>query len=267
LDQMDYTKNALFEHRFWLQILGDHSRFILHSLSPKEKREIEQANYYIQVFDQLLAEARESLSVEEIHTINAKASEQVRALREFKLHLLHRHLVGKIATSLPPTFFNHMLNELEEYQRVLHTLTAGKIPLYTPVHEHLLWLLDAVGHAETIVTSLDPTEKEFQLKGKQFAKQFQHFYLKAIEIAGYMRTNLQDFPALSRFSHQIELEMELFRTFLKELKDLRINNEVLGTLSPLMADHMAREECYFLTKLANVTNIKKPHCDPTKPRY
>ena len=92
---MDYTKNALFEHRFWLQILGDHSRFILLSLSTKEKREIEQANYYIQVFDQLLAQARESLSIEEIHTINAQASEQVRALREFKLHLLHRHLVGR----------------------------------------------------------------------------------------------------------------------------------------------------------------------------
>jgi hypothetical protein len=31
-------EEALFEHRFWLQILGDHARFILNALSPKEKK-------------------------------------------------------------------------------------------------------------------------------------------------------------------------------------------------------------------------------------
>jgi len=33
-----------------------------------------------------------------------------------------------------------------------------------------------------------------------------------------------------------------------------------------MADHMAREETYYLMKLAESTDIKPPKGDPTKPR-
>lgn len=33
-----------------------------------------------------------------------------------------------------------------------------------------------------------------------------------------------------------------------------------------MADHMFREECYYLTKLAMVAGTKNPTCDSTKPR-
>lgn len=39
----NYVSAALLEHRFWLQILGDHARFLYHSLSPSEKGEIERA--------------------------------------------------------------------------------------------------------------------------------------------------------------------------------------------------------------------------------
>ncbi len=34
---------ALFQHRFWLQILGEHARFIHNDLGLKESREIEKA--------------------------------------------------------------------------------------------------------------------------------------------------------------------------------------------------------------------------------
>jgi hypothetical protein len=34
-----------------------------------------------------------------------------------------------------------------------------------------------------------------------------------------------------------------------------------------MADHMAREECYYLQKLAQSTKVvEQPTCNPTKPR-
>ena len=45
---------TLFEHAFWLQILGDHSRFILNALSPKETDFIDKANEFINLFDYLL---------------------------------------------------------------------------------------------------------------------------------------------------------------------------------------------------------------------
>nr|WP_270584436.1 sigma-54-dependent Fis family transcriptional regulator [Bacillus smithii] len=41
----DFEKAAKFEHGFWLQILGDHARFIHDSLAPQEKKEIEGARW------------------------------------------------------------------------------------------------------------------------------------------------------------------------------------------------------------------------------
>jgi hypothetical protein len=90
--------------------------------------------------------------------------------------------------------------------------------------------------------------------------------LKAIELAGYLRTNLSDFPALRRFNHDVELELAIFKSFLRELEELAIRRELLGIFTPLMADHMAREECYYLHKLAEATGAKPPECDPGKPR-
>ena len=45
-----------------------------------------------------------------------------------------------------------------------------------------------------------------------------------------------------------------------------LTKEVLGTLTPLMANHMAREETYYLLKLSETTDLPSPKGDPTKPR-
>lgn len=60
--------------------------------------------------------------------------------------------------------------------------------------------------------------------------------------------------------------MSCFKKFLEELKEGIIKKKVLGTLAPLSPDHMFREECYYLTKLSMISDIKEPECDPTKPR-
>ena len=52
-----FEKTARFAHSFWLQILGDHSRFIYEALAPVQKEEIEKASKFIQVFDTLLDQA------------------------------------------------------------------------------------------------------------------------------------------------------------------------------------------------------------------
>ncbi|MFS0554505.1 DUF2935 domain-containing protein [Brevibacillus sp. 179-C9.3 HS] len=262
-----YRESALFEHRFWLQILGDHARFLFQSLAPDETQEIEKAEFFIKSFDQLLATARKNLSSDEIYVLNEQANVLTQQLREYKLHILERHLIGKISISLPPTFLNHMVNELEEYERILHALLGGSLPPTNhPVDIHLLWLSDAAGHAATITSTLDMVEKDYQLKSERFTKQFEHFYQKAIELAGYLRTNLHNFPALHRFNHQAELEIKLFQVFLHELEEMRMNNELLGVFSPLMADHMSREECYYLMKLSQVSDVQAPDCFPSRPR-
>lgn len=257
----------LYEHRFWLQVMGDHARFIHGALAPKEEADIRTASLFIEVFDELLGRARQELSEREVQALTREAILQVDALRKFKLSLLERLLLRKVSIGLPPTFINHMVNELDEYARILGYLVSGKQPPdLHPVHHHLLWLQDAVGHAASIAAKLDPVEKDLIGKSKAFEGQFADFYLKSVELAGYLRTNLCEFPALSRFNQQVNLEMLVFKQFLRELEEMGLTAEMLGTLSPLMADHMAREECYYLQKLSEVSNVEAPACDPTKPR-
>lgn len=257
---------AIFEHRFWLQILGDHSRFILNALSPKETTFIQQAERFIALFDELLEKVRLSHPEENLSILNQQAYAAAVQIRQFKLKIIERHITGKIDISLSPTFINHMLNELDEYIHILKALIKGNVPDVKDIHLHLLWLLDGSGHAAGLAGDLDMAQKELINKSKGFEKNFNDMYLRAIEFHGYMRTGIYEFPALEKLNYDANNVMTCFKEFLKELGDAILRKEVLGTLSPLMPDHMFREECYYLTKLSMVSKIKAPECDPAKPR-
>lgn len=256
-----------FEHEFWLQVLGDHARFILDSLSPAENQAIHDARRFKKIFDELLFEARKLQSIEAFHDLTLRSENHVRELKKFKLTLLEKHLVKKIKLQLSPTFINHTINELEEYERILSCFKKNESPpIVHELHHHLLWLQDAYGHAGAINDNLDDTEKRLKEKSHLFTVHFEQFYLKAVEFAGYLRTKRYDFPALRRMNKESKLEIEAFQMFLNELLELNISAQVLGTFPALMADHMFREECYYLTKLAESTKENQPKCDPTKPR-
>lgn len=259
----DFKQTAKFEHGFWLQVLGDHARFLHDSLAPQEKELIDAANYFIQTFDQLLGR----VEVDNLVELSVKADEEAKKIREYKLNILERQLVGKITIHLSAVFLNHMVNEVEEYLLVLEYLKKGEVPpIFHELHHHLVWLFDAAGHAGAISDNMDRVEKRIKETSDNFTKGFEDFYLKAVEMTGFLRTNLKSFPALDKLNKEISMEMKLFMAFLDEIKELELSKEALGTFAALMADHMFREECYYLTKLAESTELDKPNCDPAKPR-
>lgn len=262
----DFTTHALYEHRFWLQVLGDHSRFFYKSMGPTEKEEISRAGYFIQEFDSLLAQARQGLSRDQLDILHKPIWERVQQLKEFKLHLIRRHLEGHIDLNLPPSLVSHMVNELEEYQLILGFLIKGKdVPLLHPTHYHLLWLLDAVGHADSIATSLDAVEKTLLAQCQRFTRDFEYSYQKALEMTSFLRA-VQHYPALTLFNHEAASQILQFTQFLNKLQDMLLNKTVLGNLDPLIPDHMLREECYYLIKLSSTSDVTCPSCDPGKPR-
>ncbi|MGG3283837.1 DUF2935 domain-containing protein [Paenibacillus solani] len=259
--------DPLYEHRFWLQILGDHCRFIYTALSPKEKEDIAIVERLKDRFDMLLDQSRRPDAAAILPELNKEANEVTLELRQFKLSLLERQLVGQIDLLLTPSFVNHMVNELEEYLRILKSLLEGKgVPVFHSLHHDLLWLQDAYGHAASIAADLDFAEKPLVAKSMAFQKDFEGFYLKAVEMTGYLRTQLKDFPALHKFHADVDLEMKVFMHFLSELEEFDLLGEVLSRINPLMPDHMYREECYYLSKLASLGEVQNPQCDPTKPR-
>ena len=251
----NYLKSAVFEHQFWLQVLGDHSRFIYDSLYPSEMEDISQAASFIHHFDQLLSQVS-SLNESNVILFTNNVEESVKHLRAFKLSIIKRHLTSEMKIHLTPTFINHMVNELEEYLLILTYLKQGEVPpIFHELHHHLIWLVDASGHAGAINDRLDGVEKRLKEKSGMFTKHFEQFHLKAVELTGYLRTNIQKFPALNRFNDEVEVEMGLFKTFLNELEEMELSAEVLGIFSASMADHMAREEQYYLMKLAESASV------------
>ncbi|MBY0595709.1 DUF2935 domain-containing protein [Bacillus bingmayongensis] len=254
-----YEESALFEHKFWLKILGDHAQFILDALAPNEREDIQKAMYLVQTFDRFLSN---------IHTVNLLAFAKdahtaAEEIRTFKLSIIQKQLEGKIAIHFTPTFLNHMVNEVEEYITVLEYLIKGEVPpIFHELHYHLAWLTDAAGHAGAISGGLDLVEKRLKEKSEEYEKHFEQFYLKAVEMTGYLRTELHSFPALKKFTKDVSLELTLFSRFLNELEELELSDQILSLVSGRIADHMAREECYYLLKLAQASGLEMPKCNP-----
>lgn len=258
---------ARYEHQFWLQIMGDHSRFIHNTLYPIEKVDLQTSEQFIRLFDDLLEQARSPLDATELWSLNHSAYQATVHLRAFKLNLLDRSLLGMIKIGISPSFLNHMVNELDEYVRILQELLAGRpVPQYPPLHYDLVWLTDAAFHSATIAKNLDFAERQLIAISSGFEHHFNEFYLKAIELAGYLRTMRKEYPVFARFHQDINLEMGLFMNFLKELKELDLSNELLSSMTPLLPDHLFREECYYLNKLAQLGEIPMKECNPTAHR-
>ena len=256
-----------FENRFWLQIMGDHSRFIFFSLPPTEATYILTAQEFILLFDQLLEQSQEKLSPDSSNALNLRAYEAVYRFREFKIELLSMALRTDLQSHLSPSIYNDMLNELEEYLFILNSLQNSQLPLMHPLHYHMLWLNDAIGHASIISSSLDLTETDLLDQTSNFKMQFLDLYYKSLSFNGYQRTQFINFPALNKLNEQANHVVTIFYDFLESLRDQRMDGKVLGTLTPLMADHMVREECYYQWKMSlSTNNIRKPDCDPGRPR-
>lgn len=262
------NENSLrFELVFWLQIMGDHARFIKASLIPGDNNLVMITSNFMQLFDKLLDKARQASQLEHGGELVGEITAGVISFREFKRELLSERLRNLSVTSLTPTFYNHMLNELEQFLAVLSMGTPegakGNI-----LGEHLLWSLDAAGHAAALASALDKVEYRLRAEAELFLIRFDELYLKVVELTGYYRSNPPAVqPVLEAFNLEMVKVMQDFMGYLEELKEKILKNQVLSSLSPLIPDHMYREECYYLHKIArSQTGISKPECDPGRLR-
>lgn len=175
---------------------------------PSETENIKTANKFIHQFTQLLTFANSLNDSNEAVTLSLTVDDIVEKFKQFKFHIIRHQLTGNIGIHLSPTFVNHMVNELEEYQNVLSYLKKGEVlPIFHELHHHLIWLLDASGHAGAIHDELDGVEKRLKEKSNNYIKHFEQFYLKAVELTGYLRSNMHSFPALTRFNKEASIEM------------------------------------------------------------
>ncbi len=165
-------QSASFEHSFWLQILGDHAGLIRDSLFPDEADALHHARKCADTFNQL-SEQAPLITPSNAITFTKAAADQ---LKEFKLTLIRRQLEGNIDTHLTPSFLNHMVNELEEYELLIGYLKQGEAPpVFHELHHHMRWLLDASGHASTIHHQMDQVDKQLKKKANDSPDSLSNF--------------------------------------------------------------------------------------------
>lgn len=260
--------NFRFELVFWLQIMGDHARFIKASLLPGDNNLVMITENFLELFDKMLDKVRQGAGLELSRDLLGEITTAVISFRELKRELLSDRLRNLPITSLTPTFYNHMLNELEQFLAVLSIGAAEGGVKENILGEHLLWSLDASGHAAALAGDLDKVEYCLRAEAEHFLTRFDGLYIKAVELAGYFRSNPPAVqPVLEAFNLEIVKVMQDFMGYLEELKEKILKDRVLSSLSPLIPDHMYREGCYYLHKVARCQpGMAKPECDPGRPR-
>lgn len=248
--------NPTEELSFWLGIMEDHAEIFLLTLSYREDELIKKAAHYKEQFSQyeiqskdITAKGNSSFSPNFITNVMAILLDFI----SFKRQLLRKLLKCQIEINLPPTFVNHQINEAMEFYRSLCIIMSNEKvnPVSESILLHKIWLPDAAGHAASISGGLDPTEYLLIKQADEFKNIFEHLSIKATELGMELdRAELSD-GSLTYLNEEVENKITEFICYLDKIKDLRSKCKALSFLNPLLPDHMAREEIYYLS------NIKK----------
>lgn len=234
--------------------MRDHGEFILTSLSYNEQNAIRIAKFFKDSFSRLHEQSKQIIYVTDINALNLIINECMNLLLNFinfKKQLLGRLLKCQLNTSLPPTFYNHMINEAMQFYKALIKIKSDDPvnPVLENLQLHRIWLPDAAGHAVTIANNLDPVEKMYIIEAEEFEKSFNNLALKVEELFKMLvRTRLSD-GVLHQFNEDVKKKIVEFNCYLDKIRKLKIECRILGILKPLVPDHMIREENYYLSKI------------------
>lgn len=241
--------------RFWSGIMRDHAEFFLVALSSREQEFIRIAEYFKSSFSAIHDELKNMRKYNEVKTL-PPILPLLMDFIHFKKCAARRLLQCNIELNFPPSFVNHMISEALEFCQELYKIQKNPSP--SPIQEiidlHKVWLPDASGHASAIACGFDPTENELIKRANNYKTNFNNLYLKAIALGQMLeRAALKD-GSLSHFNHTIQKELADFICFINEIQELREECKALGTLYPLLLNHMTREEQYYIGTIQQFEN-------------
>lgn len=247
---------------FWSEIMRDHAEFFLISLSYREAEFIKSAQFYKNVFINVGQDSKKIKNVDSPIVLKQFVDKVTVALLNFisfKKAAITKLLKCEIELNLPPSFINHMINEAMEFYRDLCAINkkAPSNVIEENILLHKIWLPDASGHAAGITAELDPTEMPLIKEAEEFKKCFNNLFIKSVELGQMLERTCLKNGSLCRLNDEVTVKINNFICFLEKIKKLRENCEVLGTINPLIPNHMMREEKYYLF---NIESFKKDMC-------
>ncbi|TCP59129.1 DUF2935 family protein [Tumebacillus sp. BK434] len=262
------------EHRFWLEILEDHTYFLVDFLSASETQWVEVALSY-QTAYRTLCERVEALdprlreNAPEMITLAVDAQRVTSAYYQFEGHLQNLRLLNRVNLNRTPSYFNGTLDEAEEYLRLLSAYVQGRQPSQLPLPALLqLWIIDQIGHAELLKDTFDPVELLSETKTTDYQRVLQALWIKHQQMTKYLRFTPPGFPAQQQFVREVAAAVIEFYKYVEQIAERYRNSTVLTDTTLRFLEHHFPESCYFLRKLsAFAPDLPMINCQLTKPSF
>ena len=120
---MSPTEELINDEVFWLRIMADHSKFIMHLLDPSERKFVCQAQMFSDTFDSLRFQAEDFDSILEITPrpipsllrFTKDVIEAGTDIRNFKATATKLITECKILSIIPPLLADHVRREAERF--------------------------------------------------------------------------------------------------------------------------------------------------------
>jgi hypothetical protein len=253
------------ENQFWLQVLGDYSRFMRNTIYVTAADEINRSIGFITQLDELLARSRLTFSDEQLKVFNQQAYQAVQDFRKFILSIIRKQITEKNIIVMTPAILNEYVNDTERYLDILDTYMKNNTIL-NPVSDSITWLMKIYIGTMHLQDSIGISFIEYKRKAGALADIVLDLYLRAYVTIGLRRTNLRTYPALEQLMVDIQSQMTVYAEYLVDLIRLLKEKKLLGSITLLDLDNQYRQLCYYLTKLSMFSEIRPPVCDPTSPR-
>jgi hypothetical protein len=239
--------------------MRDHAIFQNSTLAPKEVPYIQKTVMFRDFFQGMMDRIK---SEDDLEKNTPAILEGLNDFINFKRNIIKGLLTCNLEISLPPSFINHQINEAMEFKFELTSTDKYMECLENPIcfiDLLMKWIADASGHAATYASLLDPTEAILREEALEFKMKFDMLSIKANELSMMMKRTGAGIPALMLLVEQVEELLKLFIGYLKKILKLRASCKVMavGTLTPLLPDHMIREHEHVLSKIEEFMKEQK----------
>ncbi len=261
-----FVARSLDEIRFWSRIMKEHSFFLRLNFRCEDTRLIQEANYFIDLFEKIEDRSHSytfETDPETIANFNTEVYHAATSIWAFKRKVLGLVLRCKLpGQNNPPLLIDHISREAKYFANRLRELNTGTLePLPDAIiKENVFFLRIMADHAKFISHLLDPSERKLIEQANEFSHDFDQLLFQAIDLES-MRPQSQTYPLLDQFLDQNRVSVKSLRDFKKTARELIDACRIKSIIHPLLADHVFREAERFLAIIDSFEkHLNDQHC-------
>lgn len=246
----EFVARSLDEIQFWSRIMKEHAFFLSLGFTYEQKQLIEEAQYFIRLFEQIEEQlSRFSIQTDpqQIRMFNEQVYQAAVSIWGYKRKVLGLVLSCRIITNNYPLLVDHISREAAYFANRLKELNEGQLkPLPDAIiEENVFFLRIMADHAKFIGHLLDPSERQLVEQAREFSHEFDQLVFQAIDLDS-MRPQSQTPPLLDQFLDQNRVSVVALRDFKKSARELIEACRIKSNIHPLLADHTFREAERFI---------------------